>query len=272
MSVYFQALTTSGEVQVSDSTQYWHLTSAKTLGNYYKHTSARNFSDEIAGSGSHTGYFYQIASGEVKKLFLIHNPSSEGVNIWSQYMAPHYYSQNPYAAHWDTQELGQWVLVHDCDKELADNLIVYEYSADVDDDTNVGLVCYNADGKCVFSSASYPLQIADFFNFIHTTSAEVGWTSDWKLVSQENTYSFPIGVWLMQSGGGGSGGGALGSAKHIHLYISKNYVRTAWATSFENEHRKIFNTYYWDPMQLRLTPTTQYIVGNLSNLKSVVAE
>lgn len=267
---YFEANTNEGKVQIDDNTSVYHFVSAEKLGKYFQYTSNHNFGDSVTGGGSHTGYFYQITTGDNNNedIYLIGNPSDDPVCVWTNYTCIRYSVVEPsWKEYWYSWLRGFWVLVHDCTKEQADNLVVYKFSKKVPVDGNCGLECYNADGEKTFASYVYPLKILGFYQNIHTTSNEVVWTGNWNMMSPEYNFNVPIAVWMLQQAGGGTGGEELGEANITHFYLSRKFVKLAWLTWWTGEHETVHQKYYyWQSIQNKYGGVSQYIIANVEHL------
>lgn len=266
---YFEAITNDGKVQIDDNTSVYHFVSAEKIGKYFKYSSSNSFTDSVVSGGRHTGFFYQLTVGDNndEDIYLIANPSDSPVCVWTNYACIRYTLGSPYRQYWYSWLRGLWVLVHDCTREQADNLIVYKFSKKIPTDGNCGLECYNKNGEKVFASYLYPLKILGFYQNIHTTSNKVVWTGDWNMMSPEYRFNVPIAVWMLQQAGGGTDGEELGEANITHFYLSKNFVKLAWLTSWGGEYDNIHDKYwYWQSIQNQYGGVSQYIVADVSNL------
>lgn len=270
MANYFEASTDDGKVQIDDNTSFYHFVSAEKLGRYFRYSSNRTFSDNVVGSGSHTGYFYQLTTGDNndEDIYLIGNPSDTPVCVWTKYTCICYeIVQSSWKRYWYARLRGFWVLVHDCTRQQADNLIVYKFSKKVTKNGNSGLECYNENGEKTFASYAYPLKILGFYQNVHTTANEVVWTGSWNMMSPEYNFSVPIAVWMLQQAGGGTGREELANTKITHFYLSRKFVKLAWLTHWSNEHDTVHDVYsYWESIQNKYGAVSQYIIADVSNL------
>lgn len=267
MSIYFEAKTNDGYIQVNDQCPIFRLEEVYDLGTKFVATSAWTFTDYTLGRKAHNGYFYQL-SGEDNDtdVFFIHNPTDTPVMLRTSYCCPYYRQYAyPYTSHYYKEKRGWWVVVYGCEKEIADSLKVLRFTNAIPNIGNCGLECFDASGKMVFSSNCIPMKIVDYQNVIHTTNRYVFWTGDWTMQTTEYSYNLPIGVWGFQMGCGGTNGEAAGYSKQAQFYLTKTSVKLSWMTNWDNEHQNVRDKwFYWSPIFNKPSPLTNFCVLDAS--------
>lgn len=269
MTNYFEAVTPEGLVQVHDNTVCYTFKEKNKLSRYPLRIGGQTFGDDDFGGGHHKTFNYQIThhdSGD--DLFFIHNPSDTGIavvssyssSLYSEYEYPYNYVEYP-------ENVGWWISTWGAEQTVSDNLEIYRFSKDVSRRENVGMECFDNNGKIIFSSCSIPLKTILFNELIHTTSNLVVWTGDWTMQRPTHSYGSPIGVWMLAAGGGGTGGKRLGYTKHSHFFLKNKSVKISWINGWSGEHDNVRGKWWYSQIYQPYGRETRYIIADLSNIK-----
>ena len=199
MTVYFEAKTNSGVLQVRDDTAISYLSNKAKLSDYYVTSQSCKYQIDGGSNTSHTMYVYRLPTDIVA---YIGNPSSNAVHIFT--------TINNVTDFNNQKGLGLYKLVgvSNCTKAQADNLNVYMFKQDAVGGTGtVGLQCFNASGVKVFDSNSNYLKVMDVVNFQHCAYGNwynVEYSDNWKKIDKTHNHSkHAIAYWCSMFGSGG---------------------------------------------------------------------
>lgn len=186
MTVYFEAKTNNGDVQIRDDTYITWLYSKSKLGQYYKSTNDVKYHFYDSSYSNYYGIVtnfnnlwnpvappvtsYQMHCYElpVDAMCFIRNPYTDVsahlffalTNVTKQ-TGPYYYDFRPIGNK-------KYVGITNCTKSQADNFDLFVFSQGENPYTNdYGLECFDASGKKVFDSNRPPIRLLQNYNVQH---------------------------------------------------------------------------------------------------------
>ena len=170
MTRYFEAKTDSGYTQIADDELILYLRSKTSIGQYYVGTRKLKYA---VNDGTYTERDVLIYSLPiVEDVLYIGSPSSGVAHLFPTHVC--------YVQKWDgynpTESLGKHNVlgIANIDKSVADAMTLYTFGQSDAPAANIGLECYNASGKRVFSSARPILKILDMNLFTHCNYGKEG--------------------------------------------------------------------------------------------------
>lgn len=163
MTKYFEAKTDSGYTQISDDELILYLRSKTSIGQYYVGTRKLTYAVNNGTYAEHDVLIYSLPI--TSDIMYIGSPASGVAHVFPSHVC--------YVQEWDgynpTSSLGKHNVlgIANVDKSVADAMMLYTFGQGSAPATNLGLECYNEDGKRVFSSANPIMKILHMNLFTH---------------------------------------------------------------------------------------------------------